>query len=268
MGIGKGLMPNRVVLTGAGVISAIGGNAREFALGLSEGRRGIAHIQRFDPDYYPLRAGAEVKGLSQEKDGDRKTILLRTAMEEALADQALYACYHPDDRVLILGGGIEYLDIRGYSKAGEEKCLNSFLHDSFELARQVAREFDIRGGVHVNVSACVASNQSFGLAYRLLRQTKNKLLIVGGVDSMLDPLGYLGFYKLGALTTWPGEPEGSCRPFDKERCGVVLGEGAAVMLMQNALEAEEQQIMAEIAGYGSTMGIFAYPSKKVYSSVI
>jgi 3-oxoacyl-(acyl-carrier-protein) synthase len=102
----------------------------------------------------------------------------------------------------------------------------------------------------------VASNHAIGLSFRILKQSKEKIIITGGVDSMLNPLHYMGFYKLGALSNWTGNPENACRPFDKNRCGLVLGEGAAVLLLQHYEEADPENILAEIVGYRSSMDAY------------
>jgi 3-oxoacyl-[acyl-carrier-protein] synthase II len=87
----------------------------------------------------------------------------------------------------------------------------------------------------------------------MLQRLAGKVVVTGGADSMLNPLSYMGFYKLGAFSQWKGDPGRSCRPFDKNRCGLVIGEGAAAFLMQRLEDADPTTIEAEIAGYASTM---------------
>ena len=124
------------------------------------------------------------------------------------------------------------------------------------IADALASEFLIRGGHFVNVSACVASTQSMGLSLRILRNTPGKAVITGGFDSMLSHLHYMGFYSLGALSEWKGEPSGACRPFDRNRCGLVIGEGAVAYLFEREDNADRQKIFCEVAGYGSTMDAY------------
>jgi 3-oxoacyl-[acyl-carrier-protein] synthase II len=245
-----------VVVTGAAVVSAIASGVADFEVGLATGRKGIGEIQSFDAEFLPCRMGAEVKGADNAAGMDKKALFMHTAMSELLADSKILDRYAPTERVLNLGGGVNCLDLERYINDSDIEAWPDYVTNCYDLARQVASQYDIRGGVNVCVSACVASNQAIGLSVRILRQEPHRVIVTGGVDSMLDPLGYMGFYKLGALSSWEGVPAESCRPFDRDRCGVVLGEGAALFLLESRARALPGRALAEIVGYGASMDAY------------
>jgi len=252
-------MNPRVVITGIGVCSPIGTGLEEFTAGLETGCRGIGTITHYDATGFPLAYAAEAKKegkvLRFPSTVDRKERFMREAFCQLFRSGKSMRSYQPEDRLLNLGTGIDYFDIEGYVNSGDavsgrwpEHCKRSLT-----IARGLAEEFDIKGGCTVNLSACVASTQALGLSFRTLQRLAGKVVVTGGADSMLNPLSYMGFYKLGAFSQWKGDPGRSCRPFDKNRCGLVIGEGAAAFLMQRLEDADPTTIEAEIAGYASTM---------------
>lgn len=249
-------MNERVFITGMGGVSAIGDTAHAIMQGIASGLRGIDHIRSFDTTHFPLTAAAEVVGITLAPDVDKKMIFLKQAAEDLFNGNTALNRYQTSDRVLCLGSGVDYLDVPGYFTSQKWDDFPTYLKTSHTLANEFAAEYGLEGGIHVNVSACVASNQAIGLGYRLLKQQKGKLVIAGGVDSMIDPLGYIGFYKLGALSTWTGDIAESCRPFDDQRCGVVLGEGAALFQLENADAIHPAHALAEIVGYSSSMDAY------------
>jgi 3-oxoacyl-[acyl-carrier-protein] synthase II len=249
----------RVVITGIGICSPIGTGAEEFTEGLESGCRGIGTITHYDADGYPIAYAAEAKKrgkvLRFPPKVDRKERFIREAFYQLFKSGDPLYSYLPEDRLLNLGTGIDYFDIEGYVNSGDaaagrwpEHCKRSLT-----IARDLAEDFDLRGGCTVNLSACVASTQALGLSFRMLKQLKGKAVVTGGADSMLNPLSYMGFYKLGAFSQWKGESGRSCRPFDRNRCGLVIGEGAAAFLLERLEDADPDKIQAEIAGYASTM---------------
>jgi 3-oxoacyl-[acyl-carrier-protein] synthase II len=252
-------MNARVVITDIGICSPIGTGEDEFAAGLESGYRGIGTITHYDAAGYPIAYAAEAKEggkvLRFPPNVDRKERFMREAFCQLfMSGKPLHSC-PPEDRLLNLGTGIDYFDIEGYINSGDAASGRWTEHckRSLKIARDLAEEFDLRGGFTVNLSACVASTQALGLSFRMLKQLKGKAAVTGGADSMLNPLSYMGFYKLGAFSQWKGEPGRSCRPFDRNRCGLVIGEGAAAFLMQRLEDADPSMIKAEIAGYASTM---------------
>lgn len=249
----------RVVITGAGVVSPIGTGLEEFFLGLHAAARGVNDITCFDTEWFPTALGAEARERGEvSRSGhasDRKALFIGKAIDELFRTGAPDR-YGPVDRVLHLGAGIDYFDFLGYVGSGGECDWNDFSQRAHRVADALAHDFRIRGGHFVNVSACVASSQAMGLSLRVLRNSPNKAVITGGFDSMLSHLHYMGFYSLGALSDWKGDPSGACRPFDRKRCGLVIGEGAAAYLFEREENAEKDAILCEVAGYGSTMDAY------------
>jgi len=249
----------RVFITGAGVVSPIGTGVAEFSRGLRDAAKGVGSISCFDTSFFPTALGGEAreKGTIFASDHmvDRKAIFLKKAIGQIPADSFM-ARYAPRDRVLHIGAGIDYFNLPGYVRERSVKGWQAFNYRSHQIADELSQELQIKGGQFVNVSACVASSQAMGLSLRLVRNSPNKAVITGGFDSMLSHLHYMGFFSLGALSDWAGEPSGACRPFDKDRRGLVIGEGAAAFLLESEVSAESGRILAEFAGYGSTMDAY------------
>ncbi len=216
----------------------------------------------FDPEAYPCRLGAEMKDRGERRDTpssvDRKGEFLGETLGQ-IAGCGAFRRRDPADRMFHLGIGLDYFDLEGYAEspaaaAGE---WHSYSRNTLTMARELARRHGIAGELSVNVTACVASSQALGLAFRRLKSVPpGKLAVAGGADSMLNPLHYMGFHKLGALSPWTGRPEEACRPFDRNRCGLVLGEGAALFIIEQAADADAETVLAEIAGYAATMDAY------------
>jgi 3-oxoacyl-[acyl-carrier-protein] synthase II len=255
-------MNQRIVISAAAAVSPVGTGLTEIFAALAAGRPGCERIRNFAADVYPSQLGAEVKDqgvvMPHPSACDRKEIFLRQALEQ-LAYAPAFQTAPPAERLLHLGAGIDYFDLPGYcrSAAAGSGDWQSHSRNTLRMARQLASEFAIQGEVAVNVTACVASSQALGLAFRRLKQLPaTAVAISGGVDSMLNPLHYMGFHKLGALSDWSGAPAEACRPFDKNRRGLVLGEGAALFCLQHAASARPESVLGEIVGYASTMDAY------------
>lgn len=251
-----------VVITGMGIASPAGTGMAEVMEAIERGTPGGGIIQGFDSTRYPARIGAEVReGESTVKldpRSDRKAFFIRAALMELVAGHRGLDKYKANDRYLCMGTGIDYFDVEGLAEDwdGESGGWETHCSRSCEVAARLAEEFGIAGGISVNVSACVASAQSIGLALRMLRHEGRRLVVAGGFDSMLNPLHYIGFYKLGALADWDGDPGFACRPFDRKRCGLVIGEGAMACAMQRLDETAPGCVLMEVAGYASTMDAY------------
>lgn len=249
---------NRIVITSAGTASPIGSSVKEFMKNLELGYQGISIIQNFDTDYFPTKYGAEVKEKNQvvmyDEMTDRKALFINTAVDELVHNSDL-SQYKPEKIAMHIGAGIDFFDLVSYVKSQNYKTKNwkEYCKRSNQIVNELTKKYNIKGGSSTNVSACVASTQAIGLSYRILKNNSNMAIITGGFDSMLCHLHYLGFYKLGALSNWEGKPEEACRPFDKNRCGLVIGEGAVTFLLQEDKMAKKNEILAEIVGYASSM---------------
>jgi len=250
---------NRFVISAAGVVSPLGSGVAEFFEGLRTARAGVGNISSFDARELPTNFGAEARCggevLEFGADVDRKEQFLRSAMEQLRA-QADFDRFAPEQRYLSLGAGIDYFCFPEYAqrvRGGDWQTYNAL---SCRVVQSMAESFAIRGGHHANLSACVASSQAIGFALRLLRRRPRMAVIAGGFDSMLSYLHYMGFYHLGALSTWKGPPEGACRPFDRVRHGLVIGEGAATYLLEDEATADPERILCRVSGYASTMDAY------------
>jgi 3-oxoacyl-[acyl-carrier-protein] synthase II len=248
----------RAVITAAGVVSPLGSGVGEFLAGLQAGRRGIDRISSFDTSFFPTNFGAEARAAGEvirtAPGEDRKALFVHTAMAELAADAQLER-YAPEQRFLTLGAGIDHFDFLGYI-GSSGAAWSAFSARSARVVADLADKFDLRGGHLANVSACVASTQAIGNALRQLRRQSASAVICGGFDSMLSHLHYMGFYNLGALSDWAGEASGACRPFDRRRCGLVIGEGAAVYLLEDEAQADPAKILCRLSGYASTMDAY------------
>ena len=249
---------DKVVITAMGMASPLGTGQSDFFSALHAGRRCIDRISSFDTHFFPMDFGAEVrengKVVQSPPSLDRKALFIHTAMEELFRSSAIHR-YTAARRHLYLGAGIDYLDFPGFVEKDKAVWTN-FIKRANGVVRQLAGKYDIQGRHYTNIAACVASTQALGLALRVMRNNEDITVISGGFDSMLSHLHYMGFYNLGALSSWQGEAGSSCRPFDKKRCGLVIGEGAAVFLLENAKNALPENILAEFAGYASSMDAY------------
>ncbi len=249
---------HKVVITSAGAVSPLGSGFKENMKNLEAGFKGIDNIENFDTTYFPTRFGAEARKnntvIKTETIVDRKAMFVIESVSEIITGSN-FNQYNPEQRALYLGAGIDYFDLIGYldSPQAVKNEWSDFCLRSSDVVKRIANENHIKGGYFTNVSACVASTQAIGMAFRLIKQNPSMAVISGGFDSMLSHLHYLGFYKLGALSNWEGDPKEACRPFDKNRCGLVIGEGASAYLLESSLNANKDKILAEICGYGSSM---------------
>ena len=256
----------RAIITGAGAVSPIGNNFEEVMEGIRSGKRGIGRVRGFDTEFFPCTVGAEVKEKGENGSSvplrtgphiDRKEVFIERAMTELFETCDAIRRYAPADRYLNLGVSLDYFDLTGFAGSADAGNWQNRSHSTLQTVETLTRVYDIHGGFTVNVTACVSSTQAIGLSYRMLKGfPRGKMIVTGGFDSVINHLHYMGFYKLGAFSDWPGEPGEACRPFDKNRRGLVLGEGAGVFLLRDAADVLPGEGLAEIVGYGSTMDAY------------
>ena len=250
---------NKIVVTALGIASPIGTGQSEFFSALHRGYSGIDHIKNFNTNFFPVDFGGEVHSngnvLESPPAADRKALFIRTALDELYKHPAVHR-YTAASRCLYLGAGIDYFDFPSFTENRHVSAWTDFSRRAAHVVNELAGEYSIEGGHCANAAACAASSQALGLSMRILRNAENLAVISGGFDSMLSHLHYMGFYNLGALSNWQGRAEGACRPFDKNRCGLVIGEGAAAFLLENAQNAEPENILCELAGFASTMDAY------------
>ncbi len=248
-------MHNSVCITTLSAISPIGDNLADIFEAITKAESATAAIQSFDTAHYPATVGAEARDgkgvIPSHHSQDRKELFVNRAFQNLFTDHpSAIRKYDPQNRIISIGSGIDYFDLVGYID-NPQKAWQDYCNSATTTMQALAETYDILGGVHTNVSACVASTQALGLAWRILRRDPDRVIISGGFDSMLSPLHYIGFYKLGAFSD-ASDLGKACKPFDKHRSGLVLGEGAAIYTLESEKNADKESILAVIAGYGSS----------------
>ncbi|MGB5773025.1 MAG: beta-ketoacyl-ACP synthase II [Crocosphaera sp.] len=260
----------RVVVTGLGAITPIGNTLTEYWEGLISGRSGIAEITRFDAAQHRCRIAGEVKGFDphdyldpkEAKRMDRFCQFGVSASLQALADSKLVINDLNADQVgVIIGtgvGGIKVLEDqqeiylnRGPSRSSPFMIPMMICNMASGLT---AIQTGAKGPNSCTVTACAAGSHAIGDAFRLVQRGYAKAMICGGTEASVTPLSLAGFAAARALSTRNDEPQRASRPFDKDRDGFVMGEGAGILLIEELEQALERgaKIYGEIVGYAMT----------------
>lgn len=261
-------MNKRVVITGIGAITPIGIGKDSFWNNLKEGKSGVSKITKFDATDYDTKIAGEVKEFDpneyidkkEAKRMDRFTQFAVAATKLALDDSELDLEKIDKYRFgVILGsgiGGIETLE-REHEKLmtkGPGRVSPFFIPMMISNigAGQISMTFGAKGPNTTVVTACASSTNSIGEAFRIIQRGDADVMITGGAEASITPLSIAGFCSMKALSTRNDEPEKASRPFDKERDGFVMGEGAGILIIEELEHALNRgaNIYAEIAGYG------------------
>jgi len=264
-------MKRRVVVTGLGAISPVGNDVATTWRSLVEGKSGAAPITKFDAAKFPVRFAAEVKNFDalefmdrkEAKRADHYTQYAVAAAVQAMADAGFNEGngYDRDQTGVILGSGIgglksfeEQHDV--YRERGPSKIspffIPMFIADI--AAGIVSMRFNARGPNYATVSACATSAHAIGDAYRAIQYGDAEVMITGGAEATVTPMAIGGFANMKALSERNDSPETASRPFDATRDGFVMGEGSAVIILEELEHAVRRgaRIYAEVAGYGAT----------------
>lgn len=262
-------MKRRVAVTGLGAITPVGNNTAEFWKSIRAGRVGIGPITKFDTAEYKVKLAAEVKDFSAKEFMDFKAARRMepfsqyavVAAKEAFLDAGLSMEQEDPYRVGVsIGSGIGSLDVieREYKKIIEKgpskvNPLMVPLMISNMAAGNVSIQLGLKGKCINVVTACATGTNSIGDAYRAIQYGDADIMLAGGCESCISPVGMAGFTALTALTT-EENPLRASIPFDKDRSGFVMGEGAGVVVLEELEHARKRgaRIYGEIAGYGST----------------
>ncbi|MEJ7621079.1 MAG: beta-ketoacyl-ACP synthase II [Aquificaceae bacterium] len=262
----------RVVITGLGAVTPIGTGVQKFWENLIAGVSGVDIIKRFDPIEagLPVHIAAEVKDFEPERYFDKKEAqkvsdfikFAVAASEEAIKDSGLLESKYDPYRVgVIIGTGIGGLrDIEEQHKVlmekGPRRVSPFFIPYGISnmASGLVAIRFGFKGPNYCVVSACATGNHAIGDAMRLIQKGDIDVAIAGGCESAITPLGVAGFAVMRALSTRNHEPQKASRPFDKDRDGFVMGEGAGILVLEEYEHAKARgaKIYAELVGYGAT----------------
>jgi 3-oxoacyl-[acyl-carrier-protein] synthase II len=264
-------MTKRVVVTGVGMVAPVGNDVETCWENLIAGKSGIGHITHFDASEYDTKIAGELKNFKPEEHGiDRKEArrmdkyahFAMAAAHEAMRSSGLSITRENGHRVgVIIGSGIGGLTtMHEQMKVLNEKGpgrVSPFLVPMMignMASGHVAIEFGARGTNFSVVSACSTGGHAIGEGAEIIRRGECDAMIVGGSEAPIVPISVAGFNSMRALSTRNDEPQRACRPFDRERDGFVMGEGAGVLIIESLEHARERgaNILAEISGYGST----------------
>jgi 3-oxoacyl-[acyl-carrier-protein] synthase II len=264
-------MKRRVVVTGLGAITPVGNDIATTWRSLLDGVPGAAPITKFDAAKFPVRFAAEVKGFDALQYMDRKEAKRADQYTQYAVAAALQAMkdagfadgtgYDPDRTGVILGSGIgglksfeEQHDV--YRERGPDKIspffIPMFIADI--AAGIVSMRFNAKGPNYATVSACATSAHAIGDAFRTIQYGDADVVITGGAEATVTPMAIGGFANMKALSERNESPATASRPFDATRDGFVMGEGAAVVILEELEHARRRgaRIYAEIVGYGAT----------------
>ncbi|MBE9126184.1 MULTISPECIES: beta-ketoacyl-ACP synthase II [unclassified Coleofasciculus] len=260
----------RVVVTGLGAITPIGNNLAEYWEGLLTGRNGIGPITLFDPSRHTCRIAGEVKGFNPHDYMDRKEAkrmdrfaqFAVAASKDALADaQFVINELNAEQVGVVIGtgvGGLKVLEDQQeiYLTRGPDRCSPFMI--PMMIANMAAGLTAIHTGAKgpntCTVSACASGAHAVGDAFRLIQRGYAQAMICGGTEAAVTPLSVAGFAAARALSCRNDDPEHACRPFDRDRDGFVMGEGAGILILEELEYAlsRNARIYAEIVGYGMT----------------
>ncbi len=261
-------MNRRVVITGLGIISPIGIGIEKSWKAAIEGISGIGHITHFDASSLPVRIAAEVKGFEpadyietkEIKKMDRFIHFAVAAATMAVEDAGLKIGEHNAERVgVIIGAGMGGLPaIEHYHKAYLERGyrrISPFFIPMLIInlaSGNVSIKFGAKGPNSAAVTACASGSHSIGDSFKIIQRGDADVMIAGGTEAVITPLGIGGFAVMKALSTRNDEPEKASRPFDSERDGFVMGEGSGVVILESLEHAVKRgaKIYGEIIGYG------------------
>lgn len=264
----------RVVVTGLGLICGVGNTAPEVWAGLLAGKSGMAEIKAFDLAGHPVRFAAEVKDFDPLKFVDKKEArkmgrfihFALAAAEEAMQHSGLKVTAENADAVGVhIGSGIGGFDVieREHSNmlsGGPRKISPFFIPGSIVnlAAGHVSIRYCAKGPNEATATACTTSAHSIGDAYRIIERGDADAMIAGGAEAAITPMGVGGFAAMKALSTRNEDPEHACRPWDKDRDGFVVGEGAGILIMEELefAKARGAKILAEVIGYGMSADAF------------
>jgi len=261
---------NRVVVTGIGILCPLGLDILATWEGLIAGKSGIDYITLFDAEPFDTKFAGEVKGFEptnyiNRKDArrmDRFTQLAVAASLQAVEEAGLQINSMNQDNIgVIVGSGIGGLttlfeQIRVLLEKGPGR-VSPFLAPmmiSDMAAAQVSIALGVKGPNLCTTSACSSGSDAIGAAYELIKHGDTQAMIAGGTEAIINPVGVAAFNALKAISTRNSEPKLASRPFDNERDGFVISEGACLLVLENLAHAQKRgaNILAEILAYGAS----------------
>ena len=268
------MMNRRVVVTGLGMITPLGIGVEKTWEAICRGESGIGNITRFDASDFPTKIAGEVKDFNPSDYIDKKEIKkMDTFIHYALAgaimavdDSGLKITDENADMVgVLVGAGLgglpsieKYYDI--YLKEGVRRISPFFIPMLIAnlASGQISIRFGAKGPNSCVVTACATGTNAIGDAYKIIQRGDADVMIAGGTESVITPLGIGGFCAARALSTRNDEPKRASRPFDKNRDGFVMGEGSGILILEEMESALKRgaKIYCEIVGYGMSADAF------------
>ncbi len=264
----------RVVVTGVGLVTALGTGTEKTWEGLCEGRSGVANITRFDTAQFSTRIAAEVKDFDPLKWFDKKDLKKMdyfiyyavAAADFAMKQSGLEISPETAERAgVFIGSGIGGFTVierehQALLEGGPRKISPFFIPSSIInlAAGQVSIRFGAKGPNSAPCTACSSGAHAVGDAYRVISRGDADVMICGGSEAAITPMGVGGFAAMRALSTRNEEPSRASRPFDKDRDGFVVGEGAGILVLEEHDLAKKRgaTIIAELVGYGMSGDAF------------
>ena len=267
-------MKRRVVITGLGLLSPVGNDVATTWRALRDGVNGVGPITQFDTTNFPVKFGCELKGFDPLQYMDRKEVkrndvftqMALAASVQAMEDAGLKeGNYEPENTGVIIGSGIGGLKVCEaqhdlYRERGPGK-ISAFFIPMFipdMAAGIVSIRFNAKGPNYATVSACATSAHAIGDAFRTIQYGDADVMITGGSEAAITPMAIGGFANMQALSENNDDFQHASRPFDKNRDGFVMGEGAGVVILEELEHAQRRgaRIYGEVVGYGMTGDAF------------
>lgn len=261
----------RVVITGIGVISPVGNDLESFWESLKAGRSGISRYQAFDSEKFDSKVAGEVRGFEAApfyktpkdvKRTDRYTHLAVAATKMSLENSGLDLASIDLDRIgVMIGSGVGGLQtmedqVTKMALKGPDRTSPFMIPMMISNMASgfISMEHGLRGPNMAIVTACATANHCMGEAWRIIKFGDADVMLTGGSEACIVPVGIAGFCAMRALSTRNDEPERASRPFDKDRDGFVMGEGAGIIILEEYEHAKRRgaKIYCELAGYGLT----------------
>ena len=258
----------RVVVTGIGLICSVGNTAPEVWKSLLTGVSGMAPIQSFDTTGFPVTFAAEVKNFDPLQFLDKKEArkmgrfihLAFAATHEAMAQSGLQITPANSERVgVFIGSGIGGFEVierehTNLMNGGPRRISPFFIPASIVnmAAGQISIRYGAQGPISATATACATSSNSIGDSVRMIEHGDADAMIAGGAEAAVTPMSVGGFAAMKALSTRNDDPTHACRPFDKDRDGFVIGEGAGIVVLEELeyARARGAKILGEVIGYG------------------
>lgn len=261
---------NRVVITGLGVISPVGIGKETFWNALIRGESGIGPITRFNAECFATRIAGEVKDFRAEDYLDRKEARRMDRFSQMAVSSAIMAVQdaaldldklNPDEVGVVFGTGIggtqsfeEQHEIFLQKGPGRVSPFFVPMMIGNMAAGHIALNLNFTGPNYTIVNACASSTNAIGEAFKLIQRGDAEVVVTGGAEAAVTPMAIAGFCAMKAMSTRNDEPHRASRPFDKERDGFIMGEGAGVLILESLEHAQKRgaRIYGEIVGYGCT----------------